>query len=284
MPVARNLKYQVRKSATPKSAFTAHSALDVSRALKQLPVNLAVLNARGTIVDVNEGWKKFARDNGLRTPNFGIGKNYINVCRSGSGAPAELAENLERLIAAQLDLINLVYSCGSPTEARWFSLIALRLPFNGLERVVVLHINISDLVRSPFGASFTQTLNADSRDRLLLETQIAASAVHCSVDRSLKSQLKKTHSDQSLRSSINTIGRQAASAELTRVNNGLTKRQQEVFLLLGKGKTNAEIAQALFRSPNTIKLHVSAILKTLDVKNRTQAALLASRLFEHGSG
>jgi DNA-binding CsgD family transcriptional regulator len=206
------------------------------------------------------------------------------VCRSGSGAPAELAENLERLIAAQLDLINLVYSCDSPTEARWFSLIALRLPFNGLERVVVLHINISDLVRSPFGASFVLKANADSRDRLLIETQIAASAVHSSVDRSLKSQLNKTLSDQSLRSSINAVRRQASNAELTRVKKGLTKRQQEVFLLLGKGKTNSEIAQTLFRSPNTIKLHVSAILKTLDVENRTQAALLASRLFEQGSG
>ena len=59
----------------------------------------------------------------------------------------------------------------------------------------------------------------------------------------------------------------------------LTKRQQEILRLLGEGKTNPEIARALFRSPNTIKLHVSAILKNLDLQNRTQAALLASRLF-----
>ena len=281
MPVARKVKYQpARKGPKPKSAAALHSTVDLSRALKQLPVNLAVLDTRGVIIEVNEAWKKFARDNGLRTPNFGIGTNYLNVCRSGSGE--ELAENLERLIAAHLDLINLVYSCDSPTEARWFSLIALRLPFNGLVRVAVLHINISDLVRNPFGASFALTTNAHTRDRLL-ETRIAASAVHSSVDRSLKSQLNKALSDRSLRSPTNAIRRQATSVDPIRATKGLTKRQQEVFLLLGKGKTNVEIAKALLRSPNTIKLHVSAILKTLDVQNRTQAALLASQLFEHGS-
>ncbi len=58
----------------------------------------------------------------------------------------------------------------------------------------------------------------------------------------------------------------------------LSKRQMEVLRLLGKGKTNREIADALFRSPHTIKLHVSAILKQLNLKSRTQAALLASKL------
>lgn len=58
----------------------------------------------------------------------------------------------------------------------------------------------------------------------------------------------------------------------------LTKRQLEVLRLLGEGKTNAEIAKALCRSPHTIKLHVSAILRELNLKSRTQAAVLASRL------
>ncbi len=50
----------------------------------------------------------------------------------------------------------------------------------------------------------------------------------------------------------------------------LSKRQLEVLRLLGDGKSNAEIAKALFRSPHTIKLHVSAILRQLNLKSRTQ--------------
>ena len=58
----------------------------------------------------------------------------------------------------------------------------------------------------------------------------------------------------------------------------LSKRQMDVLRLLGEGRTNREIAEALFRSPHTIKLHVSAILERLNLKSRTQAALLASKL------
>lgn len=278
MPVSRKPEYQARTGAKPNSAVSADTAAAVPAALKDLPVNLAVLDARGVIIDVNEGWKKFARDNGLRSSNFGIGMNYLRLCRSGAGAPAELAENLERLIAGELDLINLVYSCDSPAEARWFSLIALPLQLNGPARVAVLHINISNLVHRPFGASLEPT-NARSRERTLIDTRTAANAVNDSVARSLGSQLNRMLSDQQPRSSIDAVRGKKSGAELARVQKRLTKRQQEIFRLLGKGKTNAEIARALFRSPNTIKLHVSAILKNLDVQNRTQAALLASRLF-----
>jgi DNA-binding NarL/FixJ family response regulator len=44
----------------------------------------------------------------------------------------------------------------------------------------------------------------------------------------------------------------------------LSKRQMEVLKLLGQGKTNKEIAMALFLSPNTIKLHVSADFGALE--------------------
>lgn len=60
--------------------------------------------------------------------------------------------------------------------------------------------------------------------------------------------------------------------------SGLSKRQAEILGLLADGKTNDQIASALSRSPHTIKLHVSAILRHLNVKSRTQAALLASKL------
>ncbi|MFQ5533610.1 MAG: response regulator [Sphingomonadales bacterium] len=55
----------------------------------------------------------------------------------------------------------------------------------------------------------------------------------------------------------------------------LTKRQREVLKLLRQGKSNAEIASILGRSEHTVRIHVSAILKALEVPNRTMAALIA---------
>ena len=55
----------------------------------------------------------------------------------------------------------------------------------------------------------------------------------------------------------------------------LTKRQNEVLQCLGHGKSNKEIARILSLSENTVKIHISTILKTLNVSNRTQAGILA---------
>ncbi len=57
----------------------------------------------------------------------------------------------------------------------------------------------------------------------------------------------------------------------------LTPRQREVLLQLGKGQSNQEIAWALGISVATVKLHVNAILQTLGVRNRTEAAILVLR-------
>jgi DNA-binding NarL/FixJ family response regulator len=57
----------------------------------------------------------------------------------------------------------------------------------------------------------------------------------------------------------------------------LSAREREVLGLMGRGMTNAEIARQLFLSPYTVKIHVSNILRKLDVPNRTEAAMVAIR-------
>ena len=58
----------------------------------------------------------------------------------------------------------------------------------------------------------------------------------------------------------------------------LTPRQMDVLLALVKGKSNKEIARELNLAEPTIKLHMTALLKGLQVSNRTQAAVKAARL------
>ena len=58
----------------------------------------------------------------------------------------------------------------------------------------------------------------------------------------------------------------------------LTPRQCEVLRLLGKGQANKEIARALDISEGTVKIHLAAIFRLLDVRNRTEAVLKASAL------
>jgi DNA-binding NarL/FixJ family response regulator len=51
-----------------------------------------------------------------------------------------------------------------------------------------------------------------------------------------------------------------------------TKRQREVFPLLVQGLSNKEIARALEIAEATTKIHLAALLRTLGVRNRTEAA------------
>ena len=56
---------------------------------------------------------------------------------------------------------------------------------------------------------------------------------------------------------------------------GLTPREHEVLALLARGRTNGEIAKELFITTKTASVHVSNILRKLDVTNRVEAANLA---------
>jgi DNA-binding NarL/FixJ family response regulator len=55
--------------------------------------------------------------------------------------------------------------------------------------------------------------------------------------------------------------------------HSLTPRQAEVLALMSAGKSNKEIARELGMSTGTVKVHVTAILKALKVRNRTAAVV-----------
>jgi DNA-binding NarL/FixJ family response regulator len=59
---------------------------------------------------------------------------------------------------------------------------------------------------------------------------------------------------------------------------GLTPREAEVLALVAAGRSNRQIAAALFISPKTASVHVSNILAKLGVATRVEAAAVATRV------
>jgi DNA-binding CsgD family transcriptional regulator len=254
------------------------AVIEAFEELKALPVSAAILDASGTIVAVNDAWKDFGRRNELRLPNSGIASNYLQYCGSGEPQSSRFVGDLKELLAGRLDLLTLIYPCHSPREKRWFCMIGLPLSLQKPAGVALLHVNLTDMLPFPIGARPMQ-LETDRREQIRTTARLdkISGAIERSVSETLSSQLNAMFTGTG-RGSAQDKPSARREPEQILAHARLSKRQMQVLHLLGKGKTNKEIADLLFRSPNTIKLHVSAILQQLKVKSRTQAALLASRL------
>jgi DNA-binding NarL/FixJ family response regulator len=68
-----------------------------------------------------------------------------------------------------------------------------------------------------------------------------------------------------------SVAHQSAPAQL----DELTPRELEVFKLIARGMSNAEIASELIVSETTVKTHVARVLMKLGVRDRVQAVVLA---------
>jgi PAS domain S-box-containing protein len=139
----------------------------VSAILDSVAAHIAILDADGTIAEVNSRWKHFAQDNGMAPEWTGVGTNYLATCRAAQGKERTLAlaaaAGIEDVMSGRRSEFALEYPCDAPDRKRWFQMRAT--PLKGSRgRVVVSHIDISDL-------KLTEAALRESEDRLALATR-----------------------------------------------------------------------------------------------------------------
>lgn len=69
-----------------------------------------------------------------------------------------------------------------------------------------------------------------------------------------------------------------SGADLEIIAKLVTQRQMDILLRITLGRSNKLIARELDLSENTVKVHVSAMLRALGLSNRTQAGILGQKL------
>ena len=87
----------------------------------------------------------------------------------------------------------------------------------------------------------------------------------------------RTHVDPAAAGRLFTHIAQGTPGPASALLESLTERERQVLSLLGRGMSNAAIAEHLHVAEGTVRNHVSAVLSKLDLADRTQAALLALR-------
>ncbi len=79
---------------------------------------------------------------------------------------------------------------------------------------------------------------------------------------------------------VNPVAAESPELEIPQELADLTAREKEVLKLIATGYNNREIAAELYIAERTVKNHVNSILRSLDLRDRTQAAIFANKHLE----
>jgi signal transduction histidine kinase len=116
--------------------------------LDALTAHIAILDESGVIIGLNAAWRRFARDNHMTWPGYGLGQNYLARADAATGDDAEIgqqaAAGLRAVMAGKRDYFRLEYPCHSPTQERWFVMHVTGFDSDDGVRVVIAHENISE--------------------------------------------------------------------------------------------------------------------------------------------
>lgn len=120
--------------------------------LNGLPAHIALLDRHGSILTVNDAWRKFASMHVLQGPEYGVGLNYLEVCERAQGDHSsqarEVAQGIRDVLAGRQASFAIEYPCHSPSERYWFQLTVTPLGDAGVGGVVVVHRNITESRRA----------------------------------------------------------------------------------------------------------------------------------------
>jgi DNA-binding NarL/FixJ family response regulator/tetratricopeptide (TPR) repeat protein len=214
------------------------------------------------------GLARARRDEEALATSQAIGRRYLELIRSLlSHAAAELsnflsqAEGWAALCEAEMARLD-----GSDAAAAWQQAAA------ALDAIPMPYSRAYALWR---GAAATL---ATSRDRTTAARDLAE-ARRIVIELRARPLLAEVDG-LAARARLDLPGPSDESVEVAPTDDGLglTRREREILALLADGRTNRQIADALFITEGTAGTHVSNILGKLGVRGRTEAAAMAHRL------
>jgi diguanylate cyclase (GGDEF)-like protein/PAS domain S-box-containing protein len=142
--------------------------------LNALPAHIALLDARGVILSVNDAWRSFASTNALHFPGHAVGTNYLDICDLARGDHSDeanrAAAGIRSVMSGHAGSFSLEYSCHSPEEQRWFLMTVTPLAGARPSGAVVMHLNVTERRRGEVDVRrFAAAMDAISDAVLLID-------------------------------------------------------------------------------------------------------------------
>src|SRR5690606_41246856 len=111
---------------------------------------IAVLDHRGVIIEVNDAWQRFAIANssvpGTPAPATGLGTNYLEICDSAasqSAAATSARDGIRQLLDGNATNFSMEYDCHRPHQQRWFMMTGAPLGTH-FQLAVDVHTDTTD--------------------------------------------------------------------------------------------------------------------------------------------
>jgi signal transduction histidine kinase len=164
-----------------QSAAVVESSVAIADAvLAALPGETAIINAAGTIVQVNDAWSTTARSGAGAGHALEVGGNYLEACRNAVDMPPDVAQkvhaSIEAILRGDRDEFALEYPTSRGAEDRWFEVRVRRLGHLGAG-AAVMHFDVT--ARRQAEAAAQRHLGQFAHlDRLAGMGQLAASLAH----------------------------------------------------------------------------------------------------------
>ncbi len=154
-------------SPRPSRFASAPARVPLKSIVDASPSGVVVLDAGGTILEINNAWCKFAIEHGLLTDRFAVGTNYLELRKKAGDASSDeraIAEGVRQVVRGMRSNFDLQYVSRNSMERRWIRLHAARVDLNGTSRVLITHDDLTSR------AQITDMMKKEAEHlRLLLE-------------------------------------------------------------------------------------------------------------------
>jgi PAS domain S-box-containing protein len=271
--------------------------------LNSLSAHIAILDARGAILETNRAWKAFAGQGGAPASDRLIGANYLQVCDNakgdGAGDAQAVAQGIRSVINGEVDEFLYDYPCHAPTEQHWFYMRAIRMEGGGPVRVVVSHEDITLLKQTEEALKHSKWALEDQKreleeanialkvllrqrenDKEEMEQKVLANIKNLVlpyVEKLKRAPLRAR--DKTTLDIIDTHLMDIVSPlmqRLANINILLTPQELQVATLVKDGRSSKEIAEILTISETTVHFHRKNLRRKFGIKS--SAANLRSYL------
>jgi len=130
----------------PRESAAKPVGVQPGAVLDAIPAHVAVLDAQGTIVAVNEKWREFATPSPYQGRDHRVGDNYLEICARAKGNNEEgekVIAGVRAVLAGAVPRFDLIYRCDTKDTHRWFQMMVTPLRQDRGQSAVISHVDVS---------------------------------------------------------------------------------------------------------------------------------------------